>query len=91
LKPLKPGGYKDSSADIAYTLQNNLFPSSVEVITPVLQPDPLNDYDWCFPDTVEGIERAINNGASTLWLNTILHSSHPINNYRDRVKVIGQV
>ena len=88
---MKPGGYKDSSADIAYALQNNTFPTSVHVITPQQQPDPLNDYDWCFPDTVEGIENAINLGASTLWLNTILYSAHPIKNYHDRVNIVGQV
>lgn len=58
LKPMKPGGYSDSGADIAYCLVKN----GVAVALPTDKPDVNNDYDWVFPDTKEGIEAAASMG-----------------------------
>ena len=76
IKPRKPGGYADSSADIAYTLSNP--PLSLDVITPQANPDPKIDRDWSFPDSFEGISKALDRGANVLWCNTTLHSKHPL-------------
>ncbi|KAI1078917.1 glutathione synthetase ATP-binding domain-like protein, partial [Whalleya microplaca] len=92
-KPKKPGGYRDSGADIAYNLRNS---GDVEVVCPKSTPDPINDSDWCFPDTEEGILEAIGQGATHLWANTILFASHllqiskALDTYQDQVHVIGQ-
>lgn len=40
-KPMKPGGYSDSGADIAYCLKSD----GEEVITPVENPDVYRDTD----------------------------------------------
>ncbi|RFU28111.1 hypothetical protein B7463_g8223, partial [Scytalidium lignicola] len=88
-KPLKPGGYQDSGADIAYVLRKY----NHEVITPTISPDPTKDEGWCFPDTEDGILAAIAQGANTLWANTILFSSHPLQtslHIPDEVRLIGQ-
>ncbi|KAH8817205.1 hypothetical protein F5884DRAFT_818996 [Xylogone sp. PMI_703] len=88
-KPLKPGGYQDSGSDIAYVLRR----SNHEVITPTPSPDPAKDEGWCFPDTEDGILAAVFKGANTLWANTILFSSHPLqtsNRIPDEVRSIGQ-
>jgi hypothetical protein len=42
---MKSGGYKECSVNIAYISQNNLFSSFIKVIMPVLQPNPLIDYN----------------------------------------------
>ncbi|PWY94218.1 glutathione synthetase ATP-binding domain-like protein [Aspergillus sclerotioniger CBS 115572] len=73
-KPRKPGGYQDSGADIAYTLRNH----GVRVLTPATSPDPKEQEGWCFPDTEKGILSAVHQGATHLWANTILFSSHPL-------------
>lgn len=84
-KPMKPGGYSDSGADIAYCLKSD----GEEVITPAENPDVYRDTDWVFPDTKEGIELAISLGADTLWLNTVLFATHPITLYKG-IDVVGQ-
>ncbi len=76
-KPMKKGGYSDSGADIAFTLIKNGY----KVITPVDNPDEYKDYDFVFPDTENGIMDAINRGANTFFLNTILFSNHPITKF----------
>ncbi|KAJ3527718.1 hypothetical protein NM208_g10562 [Fusarium decemcellulare] len=92
-KPKKPGGYKDSGADIAYNLGQC---NDVEVITPTSSPNPTENGDWCFPDTEDGILDAIGKGANYLWSNTIVFSSHPLqtsarlNPHESSVRVIGQ-
>ena len=68
VKPMKEGGYSDSGADIALALVLN----KVEVISPVDLPKTQNDFDWVFPDSLEGIETAISRGANIFWLNTVL-------------------
>lgn len=78
LKPMKPGGYSDSGADIAYCL----FKNGIDVALPVNKPDVNNDYDWVFPDTKEGIEAAVSMGADTFWLNTVLYDGHPVEDFR---------
>lgn len=86
-KPMKKGGYSDSGADIGYALKKG----GLDLITPVTQPDVNSDLDWVFPDTVEGIGNAIEKGATVLWLNTVLYSSHPIMTYSGTgIQVIGQ-
>ncbi|KAI8275546.1 D-alanine--D-alanine ligase [Colletotrichum sp. SAR11_57] len=93
VKPKKPGGYKDSGADIAYNLSLS---SEVQVLSPNPRPDPLKDADWCFPDNEDGILSAIDQGATHLWANTILFASHPlqtsarIRKHEKKIKVIGQ-
>lgn len=85
VKPMKPGGYSDSGADIAYCLVKNGIP----VALPVKSPDVLCDTDWCFPDTKNGIEAAVKAGADTLWLNTVLYSGHPVESFGG-IYAVGQ-
>ena len=84
-KPMKKGGYSDSGADIAYCLLQNHY----SIITPVENPDVYQDLDWVFPDTKEGIQQAIDQGADTLWLNTVLYATHPILEFKG-INIIGQ-
>lgn len=86
-KPMKPGGYSDSGADIA----NALLKDNHKLITPVNNPSIDNDKDWVFPDTLEGIKTALNKGADTLWLNTVLYAGHPIESFfKEDIYLIGQ-
>ncbi|KAF7534552.1 hypothetical protein G7054_g6146 [Neopestalotiopsis clavispora] len=91
-KPKKPGGYQDSGADIAWTLRH----SGTRVITPSAKPDPATHEGWCYPDTEEGLMKAIDQGATHFWANTILFSDHPLQNSRHldshekNVRVVGQ-
>ncbi len=86
-KPMKPGGYSDSGADIAFELAKN----NVEVIKPVKNPNINKDKDWVFPDTKEGIEKALESGANIFWLNTVLYKNHPIEKYFNKnIEFIGQ-
>ncbi|RIB11424.1 hypothetical protein C2G38_2132585 [Gigaspora rosea] len=88
-EPLKPGGYSDSGADIAYSLRSDNIP----IVTPVDNPSPTSDLDWVFPDTEEGISTAISKGAKTLWANTILFDTHPLNHmsFREDIKLVGHL
>ena len=51
---------------------------------------------WTFPDTEEGIYSAVHQGATHLWANTILFSSHPLQTsarltpLADKIYVVGQ-
>ncbi|RYN73547.1 hypothetical protein AA0120_g12583 [Alternaria tenuissima] len=74
-KPKKPGGYRDSGADIAYVLKHQC---AIDVITPVSAPDPERDTDWCFGDSERGMMDAIEKGATHFWANTILFANHPL-------------
>lgn len=86
-KPLKPGGYADSGADIAVALRQQ----GVPVLTPVAEPDVAQDLDWVFPDTADGIAQAQRQGAKILWLNTVLFAGHPIEVYLAQGgQVVGQ-
>ena len=86
-KPLKLGGYSDSGADIAFELLEN----NIDVVTPVEYPNQNNDKDWVFPDTIKGIELALQKGAKILWLNTVLYQHHNIENYLDKeLEIVGQ-
>ncbi|KAL4922606.1 hypothetical protein BDW62DRAFT_256 [Aspergillus aurantiobrunneus] len=73
-KPRKPGGYQDSGADIAYTLRQK----GVRVITPDPAAPVSSHEGWTFPDTNEGIDAAVQQGATHFWANTILFNSHPL-------------
>ncbi|MBJ7880450.1 ATP-grasp domain-containing protein [Gelidibacter salicanalis] len=85
---MKPGGYSDSGADIAYELKKN----DIGIVTPVTNPDIENDLHWVFPDTKKGIQSAIKKGANTFWLNTVLYKNHKIENFFDRdFQFIGQL
>jgi D-alanine-D-alanine ligase len=88
LKPMKPGGYSDSGADIAYALREKQIPVS----TPVLHPQLAIDLDWVFPDTEAGIRHALAKGAQVLWLNTILYNGHPVEPFlRKGIAAVGQL
>ncbi|MFT3822830.1 MAG: ATP-grasp domain-containing protein [Chitinophagaceae bacterium] len=88
IKPMKPGGYSDSGADIAYSLRKK----GVTVITPAAHPAIEKDYDWVFPDIAEGIQDAIDKGANIIWLNTVLYKGHPIEAFLEKgIAVVGQV
>lgn len=87
-KPMKPSGYSDSGADIAYELEKN----GVRIITPIKNPNIENDKDWVFPDTKKGIQNALEKGANTIWLNTVLYKNHPIESFFDRdIRFVGQI
>ncbi|MDG1685010.1 MAG: ATP-grasp domain-containing protein [Flavobacteriaceae bacterium] len=86
-KPMKPGGYSDSGADIAFELLEN----NIDVVTPVKNPNQNNDKDWVFPDTIKGIELALQKGAKIFWLNTVLYQHHTIESYLDKeLEIVGQ-
>ena len=76
LKPLKPGGYSDSSADIAAALAR----AGVRVITPANdQPtDEQQPLEWIWGDSEQDILRAVQAGAKVLWANTVLHARHAL-------------
>lgn len=65
-------------------------------MTPVASPDPAKHPDWSYPDTEDGILRALKQGATHLWANTILFATHPlqtstkIGEFAANVKIIGQ-
>ena len=85
---MKPSGYSDSGADIAYELKKN----GLEIITPIANPNINNDKDWVFPDTKKGIQEALKKGANILWLNTILYNNHQIENVFDHdIQFVGQL
>lgn len=67
-------GYRDSAADIAYNLQG----AGEDVLVPVANLNPKQDSDWSFPDTKQGILDAVAKGANVLWVNSTLHSKHPL-------------
>ena len=86
-KPMKPGGYSDSGADIAYALRS----AGVPVLTPHASPDLARALDWVFPDTAEGVAQAFGAGARVLWANTVLFSGHPLESVAGKgVRVVGQ-
>jgi len=88
LKPMKPGGYSDSGADIAYALREKQVPVS----TPVIHPQLNIDFDWVFPDTEAGILHALAKGAQVLWLNTILYNGHPVEAFLKKgIAAVGQL
>ncbi len=86
VKPMKEGGYRDSGADIMFNLRQ----AGVDVVTPVEYPSAANEHDWVFPDDKSGIEEALEKGANAFWLNTVLFTGHPITEYLDRYKIVGQ-
>lgn len=84
-KPAKPGGYRDSAADIAYALVR----SGIRVLTPAIRADPGRDLDWAFRDDADGIRNALEAGATVLWANTTLYQGHPITQFANAVGVVG--
>jgi D-alanine-D-alanine ligase len=83
-KPMKPGGYRDSGADIAFALQSR----GIKVITRRDHPRPPEDLDWVFADSIEGVRAAKDAGADTLWLNTVLSAGHPAE--KSGLRLVGQ-
>lgn len=85
-------GYRDSGADIAYGLKNQ----GISTVTLKDDPDPASQEGWCFPDTEEGILKALERGATCLWANTILFAQHPLqqakslSQYASNLRVVGQ-
>jgi hypothetical protein len=77
-----PGGYKDSSADLAHALfleSREKRNSAIKLITPATKPDPCVDTDWSFGDHKETILEVIEKrGANVLWANTTVHSNHAL-------------
>lgn len=87
IKPMKPGGYSDSGADIGY----NLLKAGIPLVTPDNNPDESEQTSWVFPDTDAGIQSALDKGAEVLWLNTILFQTHPVKKYLgDNIRIVGQ-
>jgi D-alanine-D-alanine ligase len=87
IKPMKENGYADSGADIAF----GLIQQGVKVITAVAEPQIKIDREWVFPDTTAGIAHALSKGANVLWLNTVLYSGHPAEEFmRKGIAVVGQ-
>ncbi|TWU58950.1 D-alanine--D-alanine ligase [Rubripirellula tenax] len=85
LKPMKPGGYRDSGADIAFALRS----MGIKIVTECrVRPD--DDSGWSFPDSEIGIDNAIARGANCLWLNTVLYEGHSIEQWLHRVRIVGQ-
>ncbi|KAK4496004.1 hypothetical protein PRZ48_013273 [Zasmidium cellare] len=90
---MKPGGYQDSGADIAYVLRETC---KIPIVTPQTNPDPQKHEGWCFPDTEEGILSAVKSGANCLWANTILFGNHPwqvstqLGRFASDIRVVGQ-
>jgi len=86
-KPMKPGGYSDSGADIGYALRTE----GVPVVTPRPSPDPAKALDWVFPDTAEGIRDACRGGAQVIWANTVLFAGHPLEaSSSTGLRIVGQ-
>ncbi|KAL4995951.1 hypothetical protein BDV10DRAFT_173403 [Aspergillus recurvatus] len=91
-KPRKPGGYQDSGADIAYTLQQK----GIKVIKSDPSAPVSSNEGWTFPDSEEGIYSAIQRGATHFWANTILFSLHPLQTstkltpLAEEIYVVGQ-
>jgi D-alanine-D-alanine ligase len=88
VKPMKPGGYLDSSADIACALQSRDY----DVIRPLPLPEsPGSEAAWSFPDNPMGIRSALTAGADVLWANTALYRGHPLAlDYGRSFLVVGQ-
>jgi D-alanine-D-alanine ligase len=86
-RPQKPTGYADSSADIVCALRA----AGVPVVTPVAEPSPTRDEDWCFGDDAEGVQAAVARGADVLFCNTILHAGHAVSELpAGSARVVGQ-
>eukprot|EP00762_Andalucia_godoyi_P003382 ANDGO_06555.mRNA.1 hypothetical protein len=94
VKPMKIGGYRDSSADIAFALHSRHSRHRCKVLVPAPHPDPAIDDHWAFPDTEESIRHVVDCGANVLWLNTILFNGHPIEKFqrhhRSCIRAVGQ-
>jgi biotin carboxylase len=86
-KPLEPGGYSDSGADVASALRGG----GAAVVTPVPAPSPDRAMDWVFPDHAQGIAAARAAGAHILWANTVLFAGHPLEAVLREAWIVGQV
>jgi len=86
-KPLKPGGYADSGADLAWALRGG----GTAVVTPVAEPSADRPMDWVFPDHAAGIAAARAAGAHILWANTVLFAGHPLEAVLREDWIVGQV
>ena len=72
-KTVKPGGYSDSGADIAFALRS--YWKGGDVVTLTDTPEVTKDLDWVFPDTEEGILGAIDKGTLLRFLYDPSHTS----------------
>ena len=103
-KPPKPGGYKDSGADIGYALSQPyvhsekheacVSSSPIVLITPVEKPRPDCQDDWTFPEDETGLEQVLRRGATHIWANVHTYRSHPLQISTlpglEQVEVVGQ-
>ncbi|MBV6306911.1 ATP-grasp domain-containing protein [Candidimonas humi] len=86
-RSVKRGGYADSGADIAFALRA----AGVEVRTPAPEPAAGVDTDWVYPDSIEGIQAALDDGARVLWANTVLFKGHPLESFLKLARIVGQL
>ncbi len=85
-KPPKPGGYRDSGADIAFALAR----WGAQVVTPGPSPRPTQDDDWTFGDSPEELHALQRRGVRVFWANTTVHPNHPLFALRGNVWIVGQ-
>ncbi len=84
-KPMKPGGYRDSSLDVAYALRKRGW-SLVDA-----KRGEANLDSSLFPDTKDGISKACAAGATIIWANTVLYKQHPLRTIScDQIAIVGQ-
>lgn len=88
VRPPKPGGYRDSAADIAYALQHGAASArgALRLVTPAAHPQADVDADWSFADDEDGVAaalaaaaaaaRGVHGAATVLWANTALFAGH---------------
>ncbi|KAJ5084065.1 hypothetical protein NUU61_008644 [Penicillium alfredii] len=68
----------------------------IYVFTPESSPSTSKHEGRCFPDSAEGITSAVRQGATHLWANTIVFSSHPLqtatslDRHASTLRVVGQ-
>jgi D-alanine-D-alanine ligase len=86
-KPMKPGGYADSGADIVWALRQQ----GVPVLTPRTSPSVHSHLDWVFPEDEAGIAAARAQGARLLWANTVLFQGHPVERAMRDLWIVGQL
>jgi hypothetical protein len=84
-KEAKPGGYSDSGADMGVALAT----AGCTLVTPVADPDPERVFDWVWPDTPDGIAKALAAGATLLWANTVVFAGHPIEEASRHAWIVG--
>lgn len=84
----QPPEARETTADIAYALKE----CRVPIITPVAEPDPHDAYQWSFPDTNDGINQALSQGARILWPYVPMDTEHPLSSrLEEGMGITGQM